>query len=86
MTLFITALLENTLVGAPLFILVILSAKASLPSLLSLRLYLPSSLSFSLCISLSSSPSADAALSGFLMRCQCLRWDGGGASELPLKS
>lgn len=81
---------RNTLVGAPLFILVILSAKASLPCLFissSLVCLPPFSLvqSLHLSIFLSSSLFADAALSGFLMRCQRLRLDLGGG-EMPLKS
>lgn len=86
---------RNTLVRAPLFSLIILSARATLPPSLYLCFFisttLPPSFLHFLSVAQSLYPSssllffADAALSGFLMRCQVLRWNGGGG-KMPLKT
>lgn len=83
-TLFITALFGEILQLELLFLFRRYSEPKHLyPVSSSPLLYLSTSLS--LVQSLHSSLFADAALSGLLMRCQRLRWNGGGAREMPLK-
>lgn len=88
MTLFITAPLENYFSWSLSFYSGDTLCQMTLPCLFFIFPPPPLPVSLQLTLNISRSPSlfADGALSGFLMRCQHWRWNGGGARETPLKS